>query len=115
MENNNSIDNADVIEDNFEDFPEKNSYHYLPPNWVRGSWENQPYICNVILSDPPISPYTPLEYFKQIFDTNIIQNIVYQTNLYSVQKNGTSINTNANEIEIFLGIHMVMSVVKFQL
>jgi len=112
LENNNSYDNADVIEDNFEDYSEKNSDLNFPPNWVRGSWENQPYPCNVILSDPPISPYTPLQYFKQIFDTNIIQNIVYQTNLYSVQKNGTSINTNTNEIEIFLGIHMVMSIVK---
>lgn len=112
MKNNNSYDNADVIEDNFEDYSEKNSDLNLPPNWVRGYWENQPYPCNVILSDPPISPYTPLQYFKQVFDTNIIQNIVYQINLYSVQKNGTSINTNTNEIEMFLGIHMVMSIVK---
>jgi len=53
-----------------------------------------------------------LKYFKQIVDINIIQNIVYQTSLYFEQKNDTSINTNTNEIEKCLGIHMVMSIVK---
>ena len=38
--------------------------------------------------------------------------IVKQTNLYSVEKSGPSINTNKNEIEIFLGIQMLMSIVK---
>lgn len=42
----------------------------------------------------------------------IIENIVYQTNLYSVQKNGNSLNTSANEIEQFFGMHMFMSVIK---
>ena len=38
--------------------------------------------------------------------------IVKQTNLYSVEKSGASINTNKNEIEIFLGIQMLMPIVK---
>ena len=33
-----------------------------------------------------------------------------QTNLYSIQKNGKSINTNKDEIEKFLGMHMMMSI-----
>jgi len=61
---------------------------------------------------PPVEPHTPLEYFKQLFDSKIVENIIYQTNLYSVQKNGNSINTNANEIEQFFGMHMCMSVIK---
>jgi len=32
LKNNNSYDNADVIEDNFEDYSEKNSDLNLPPN-----------------------------------------------------------------------------------
>jgi len=46
-------------------------------NWVRGSWENQPYTCNVILLDPPISPYTPLEYFKQILFKTLCTKQIY--------------------------------------
>jgi len=84
----------------------------LPAEWITGSWENQKHPFNFKMSDPPIEPHTPLEYFKQLFDQKIIENIVYQTNLYSVQRNGNSINTNANEIEQLFGMHMCMSVIK---
>ncbi|KAF0748237.1 Uncharacterized protein FWK35_00018835 [Aphis craccivora] len=65
-----------------------------------------------MMSAPPVEPHTPLEYFKQLFDSKIVENIVYQTNLYSVQKNGSSINTNSNEMKQFVGMHMCMSVIK---
>lgn len=42
----------------------------------------------------------------------MIKNITYQTNLYSTQKSGSSINTNDHEIEQFLGIHLIMSIIK---
>lgn len=64
------------------------------------------------MPDLPTLPLSPLEYFRQLFDSKIVENIVYQTNLYSTQKNGTSINTNFNEIEQFFGIHMIMSIIK---
>ena len=38
--------------------------------------------------------------------------VVTQTNLYSVQKSGSSINTTKEEIEQFIGIQMLMSIVK---
>jgi len=91
---------------------EEENYVQLPAEWITGSWENQKYPFNFKMSDPPIEPHTPLEYFKQLFDSKIIENIVYQTNLYSVQRNGNSINTNSNEIEQFFGMHMCMSVIK---
>lgn len=91
---------------------EKENEVQLPTNWVTGSWENQKYPFNSIMSAPPVEPHTPLEYLKQLFDSKIIENIVYQTNLYSVQKNGSSINTNSNEMEQFFGMHMCMSVIK---
>ena len=37
--------------------------------------------------------------------------IVEQTNLYSVQQTGSSINTNKSEIEQFIGIQMLMLIV----
>lgn len=54
---------------------------------------------------------SPLEYFKIFFDDNIINNIVDQTNLYSVQKKLVSVNTNYNEICNFFGILIISGIV----
>jgi len=99
-------------EDNTKEIFEEENDAQLPAEWITGSWENQNYSFNYNMSDPPTQPHTPLEYFKQLFDSKIIENIVCQTNLYSVQKNVNSINTNSNEIEQFFGMHMCMSVIK---
>ena len=55
---------------------------------------------------------TPLQYFKLFWDDNILEHITHQTNLYSVQKSGKSIKTNAKEMEVFFGIQMTMAIVK---
>lgn len=47
-----------------------------------------------------------------MFDKSIIDNLVDQTNLYSVQKTGTSINTRVSEMEQFLGIHMMSGIIQ---
>ena len=54
---------------------------------------------------------TPLKYFQVIWSDDIIDLLVQQTNLYSVQQNGSSINRNKSEIEQFIGIQMLMSIV----
>lgn len=41
----------------------------------------------------------------------MIENIVHQTNLYSVQKRCSSVNPNKEEIEQFLGIHILSGIV----
>jgi hypothetical protein len=48
--------------------------------------------------DPP-QDMTPLKYFKQFFDDELISKIVEQTNLYSVQKTATSVTVTKDEIE----------------
>ena len=55
---------------------------------------------------------TPLQYFKRLFDDNIIQMIIDQTNLYSVQQLGNSLNTNANEMSDFIPILLYTGLVK---
>lgn len=45
------------------------------------------------------------------FDGEFIESVVYQTNLYSTQQSGSSINTNATEIRSFLGILLRIGVV----
>ena len=54
---------------------------------------------------------TPLNYFKIFWSDDIINLLVEQTNLYSVQQTGSSINTNKSEMEQFIGIQMLMSIV----
>ena len=48
---------------------------------------------------PPIDEISPLEYFKKFFDDDLIAHLSHQTNIYSVQKSGTSVNTTPGEME----------------
>ena len=51
-------------------------------------------------------------YFKEFFDDDLIKHVADQTNLYSVQRAGKSINVDENEIEQYFGIFLLMSVIK---
>ena len=46
------------------------------------------------------------------WDDTITQNIVEQTNLYSVQQTGSRISTTKDEIERLIGLQMKMGIVK---
>lgn len=61
---------------------------------------------------PPLEDKTPLQYFKQFFDDNLIDLLVEQTNLYSVQTTGTSIGLDHNEMEMYMGMLVMMSIIK---
>ena len=53
----------------------------------------------------------PIDIFKIFWTNNITNTIAEQTNLYSVQNKESSIETNAKEIEQFLGMHILMGVI----
>ena len=55
---------------------------------------------------------TPFWYFKHFWDDSMTQQLVDQTNLYSVQKTGTSINTKKSEIEQLIGMQLKMGIVQ---
>lgn len=55
---------------------------------------------------------SPCSYFTRFFDEELFQLIAEQTNLYSCQLRGTSINTNPNEVRSFIGMKLVMGIVK---
>ena len=104
-EDGDTTDTPDQVEPEPE--PEKRSFRWRrkePPIGRTVPAENE-------FSRPPPEELTPLEYFRLFWDKTITENIVEQTNLYSVQKNGTSINTNVNEMEQFIGVQMKMSYV----
>ncbi|XP_036963569.1 piggyBac transposable element-derived protein 3-like [Acanthopagrus latus] len=58
------------------------------------------------------SEFTPYMYFKQFVTNEMLQLVVDQTNLYSVQKDGKSINKTVKEIEQVLGMYMLMGLVQ---
>lgn len=66
----------------------------------------------VDVPQPPDHVLLPKQYFIMFVDRDIIGNLVYQTNLYSVQKTGVSIRTTVSEIERYIGIHMIVTIVK---
>ena len=45
------------------------------------------------------------------FTNKLIQDIVKNTNLYSVQKTCKSVNTNVEEIKKFIGMNIIMGVI----
>lgn len=53
-----------------------------------------------------------LEFFKRFFPDSLLSMIVEETNLYSVQVQGTSVNVTVEELEQFLGIEILMGIVK---
>lgn len=61
---------------------------------------------------PPREDVAPIDYFKMFFDDNIFQHIADQTNLYAVQQTGNSIKATKQEIEQYVGILMMMSIIQ---
>ena len=61
-------------------------------------------------SNFPVNFYEmhPIDFVKLFWTDNITQTLVEQRNLYSVQEQGKNISTCANEIEQFLGMHILM-------
>lgn len=54
----------------------------------------------------------PIDYFAFFWTDELVQLIEEQTNLYSTQQSGTPIKTTSKEIEKYIGINMMMSVVQ---
>lgn len=65
------------------------------------------------LPDPPPEILTPFQYFRQFFDREMFEHLAEQTNLYSVQKSGKSTNTDADEMEQFVGIFLMTGLIPF--
>ena len=54
---------------------------------------------------------SPFEYFEQMFPVEIVEDIVYQTNLYARQKNvNTKFSIDKHELMVFIGIVLYMGV-----
>lgn len=65
-----------------------------------------------VLSQECENTETPLKYFLKYFPEEFWEECAFQTNLYSVQVRGKSVQTDAKELKIFVGIHIAMGILK---
>ncbi|ROL45839.1 PiggyBac transposable element-derived protein 2 [Anabarilius grahami] len=63
-------------------------------------------------SPPPDEIPSPKWYFDQFMDKSVFEHISNQSNLYAVMKNGPELKTTPSEIEQFIGLHILMTVVR---
>ena len=63
-------------------------------------------------SPPPIQKKTLLECFTIFFPESLLHMIVDSTNLYSVQKNTKSVKTSVEETKTYIGMQILMGVIK---
>ena len=55
----------------------------------------------------------PHDLFQEYFQDKIMELLAEKTNQFAVHQNEKSLNTNANKIEVLLGIHVKMRALNF--
>ena len=82
-------------------------------------WESIPFQApNASFTGPAIEPPpgikldTPLGYFQRFITDDMLDQVVHQSNLYSLQKNGHLANTSKKELEQVIGMFFRMGLVR---
>ena len=68
--------------------------------------------CEFGLPSANADEMTPLNYFEMFWKSSLNEHIAQQTNLYAMQKDCAAVSTFKGEIEQFIGMQMLMSVVQ---
>ena len=63
-------------------------------------------------NDVPEKFLSPLDYFSKFFHDTLLEAIVDQTNLYSVQKSLKSVDTNVDKMKTLIGMEILMGIIK---
>ncbi|KAM4552082.1 piggyBac transposable element-derived protein 1-like [Odontesthes bonariensis] len=63
-------------------------------------------------STPPDEIPSPRWYFDQFMDKSVFEHISHQSNLYAVMMNGPELKTTPAEMEQFIGLHILMTIVR---
>ena len=114
---NEAVNEGEGITDN--SVSEKNIIGKLTKHIYR--WHNgTPPTCDISFTDEPFGlpsgnfiDFTTLDYFRMVWKSNINKLKAEQINLFNVQKDGKSILTTPKEIEQFIGIQMLISIIEF--
>ena len=61
---------------------------------------------------PPDEIASPLRYFRQFVSDEMLAAVTENTNLYSVQKDGKSVEIDVKEVEKVIGVYLQMGIVK---
>ncbi|XP_049801710.1 uncharacterized protein LOC126236440 [Schistocerca nitens] len=61
----------------------------------------------------PSPVQSPAQYFSEYFSEYFFENAAKFTNMYSVAKSGTSLDTTAREIKLFFGINLIMRCTRY--
>ena len=101
-----SDDNDDAGQEDDDDHAE----HFY--RWRKADIPVREHECLDSFSPPPEEPMTPLNYFLQLFPEKLLEEIVYHTNLYSTQKSAKSINCTTSEMKTFIGMNILMGIIK---
>ena len=82
-------------------------------HWCKKEYESETLVFEGEQVPPPADGFvgTPLQYFKTFISDEMVQLVVDNTNLYSVQKNGKSITTTTKEMEQVFGMFFHMGIV----
>lgn len=80
--------------------------------WKKVHFAHNASVDPMPFSDPPSEEMSPRDYFVQFFSDDITCDIVHQTNIYSVEQLGRSVNITKQDIEHFIAIHIIMGVVR---
>lgn len=102
---------VDSDSDTEDDTPLSNRLRARSLRWKSRDIKISDTNCNIRFARP-VPDIPPLRYFKQFFTTEMMHQLANQTNLYSLQKSGRSINTTDKEVEQFFGIHILSGVMK---
>ncbi|KAH9635100.1 hypothetical protein HF086_000821 [Spodoptera exigua] len=87
----------------------------IPPKRLVPNWRCCKFTGSAEVEDILFEPHeekSAIEYFKLFFSDDIVSHIMEQTNIYSTQTNGSSINITEDVVKDFLAILLNMGVVK---
>ncbi|XP_039276089.1 piggyBac transposable element-derived protein 3-like [Nilaparvata lugens] len=97
----------------------KSSFHRQRPKSkpkTQYDWRKEEFFFPVDIQEdifiPSVLEKTPYDYFKMFFDNDLINLIVDNSNLYSVQMTGKSISVTKEDISDFLAIELLVGVVQ---
>lgn len=81
-------------------------------NWSKAAFKHRSCIDDDIYQVQHSQSDTALDYLYRFLTSDIISTIVHNTNLYSVQNTGKSIQLSEDELKSFIGIEILMGIVK---
>ncbi|KAE8743268.1 hypothetical protein FOCC_FOCC011148 [Frankliniella occidentalis] len=89
--------------------PKKNGNDTSEGGWVKEDIEAPWHSDHVLFTIPEVIK-EPIEYFRYYFDSEVMDLIVQQTNLYIHQDRGEAWSVTENDINVFLGIQVYMGI-----